>query len=69
MAAERQHMFASSVTGVTAGNMAIYIVTFGPRKNSSPSAGTGGSSLVCHGKTIVLALKKEQSETGGLEGV
>lgn len=57
MAAERQQMFATSVTGVRIGNLAIYLVTCGLRKTSSPSAGAGkvaGASMACHGKIIVL---------------
>lgn len=56
MAAERQLMFASSVTRVRVGNLGIYTVAFELRKTSTPSAGAGESSLVCHGKIIVLVL-------------
>lgn len=33
MAAERQHMFASSAAGVTLGNLDIYTVTLWTKKN------------------------------------
>lgn len=73
MAAERQHMFASSVAEGTVGNLDIYTVTCGLRKKTPHLQQELGKvawvSMVCHGKIIVVALKKEQPETGGSEGV
>lgn len=66
-------MFASSVAGGTVGNLDIYTVTCGLRKTTPHLQQELGKvaqvSMVCHGKIIVVALKKEQPETGGSEGV